>query len=759
MTIRVDASLQETVHHHTNTLPPRAAESTQNTPTPTIQPYPIALQPKSDSLEDVHVKTISHYLHSQAAEMLFGNCMQECFDTLKKTLKTTLEPTKAILSPSPQLQFYRHFAQQLLSEKNTFEWSFETSPTELPLPLSVSWIPHQPYVVKITNPMLRALFSGSLIPNEYQKTYFEFFSSHLACSINKPQTHCQFLSFTQGNITYHFALPPAAITLLFFPQFASQMAYNLEEDKVVQTFTPLIFSSYAFTMTDRRLSGLLKSDTPLIDSLLISETLSTFPAQLLQSMPFKANLLQHLAFLIRHAILDNELMLSQELVMNIFRVATVALTDKKPPYDDDEVNAHFYYYLFHAYQLPRIQKMVHHLEYFQKNGALPLPLHLEKHSQNKDFYFSTNLKSSFLLRDLLHSWTNNRGSQVQRYETKSASVQQTEVIEDVHILATSLCKKLIHSNTGVHAIIFDSQRLDSGGLKEILLEQSLFQMVFEAWQYAVSQNLTKPLTQLFKDLLAKHEYGLSVQQMRVISLLPWDIVCESYWQAKVGPTRHSPHNVATIYITQLINNNPYSLQTLTDAILKTCFAIKPLLSPEVLKKKEKLYQYNEKNHPIHTFINRLDLLIIACQKQATAADLCTAISYCFTSPAMHATKVAHRELFSLMFFFAAHLCQIRLHKPLANLNALQLKEHWSAFASYSSDQISSYIKESDIADTLARATGTNKPRILLIDAKGLKHVDALQTAKKNFASLFFYGKALPLSNATKEALLALTTLS
>lgn len=760
MTIRVDSltqmPLEEIAHQHAKPLPPTPVQTTQN---PTIQPHTIELTPKAESLEDIHIKTIGQYLHSQAAEMLFGNCSQECFDFQTKHLKTLLEPTKAILSPSPLLQFYRHFAQQLLSEKNTFEWSFETSPSELPLPLSVSWIPHQPYVVKIANPMLRALFTGALTPNEYQKKYLEFFSHFLPCSINTPQNHSQFISFSQASTSYHFALPPASITLLFFPQFAAQMAYNLEGEKVSQTFTPLIFSSYAFTMTDRRLTGLLKSQTTLIDSLLISETLSSFPTVMLQSMPFKEKLLQHLAFLIRHAILDNELMLSGDLVTNIFRLATVALADKKAPYEEDEISAYFYYYLFHAYQLPRIEKMVRHLDYFQKNGPLPLPLHLEKHAQSKDFYFTIKPESSFLLRDLQRSWTNNKGSQVQNGQARSATSDQAEIIQDVNSLTTSLCKKLIRSNSGVHVIIIDPQKTAAGPLRELLLEQSLFQMMHDAWKFAISQNLREPLTQLLKKLLAKHQFGLSVQQLRLVALLPWDIVCETYWQAKVGPTRHSPHNVATIHITRLVSNNLYSIQTITEAILKACLTIKPMLSQEALKKKEKLYQYNENTHPIHSFIHRLDALIALCQTKAKASEICAAVNSCFTAPSVHANKTTHRELFCLMFFFAAHLCQIRLNELPAHLHDLQLNENCIAFASYSSDQISICIKESDIVDMLTRTTDANKPHILLIDAKVLKKPDVIQATKKNFSSITFYGDPLSFSSDTKETVLALTASS
>jgi len=719
---------------------------------------PLTVAPKLESKETQVINALGDYLHNQAPEMLFGACTKECYNTCKKQLDILLEPCKAILNPPALLQFYRHFVQQLLSDKTSFEWQMEVPPTLLPLPLSLTWIPHMPYTVSIANPMLRTLFSGALVPNEHQQFYVNFLSRHLSSSIALGQKKTHTITFQQFKSIYEFTLVPAAITLLFFPQFAAQIAHNMQEKtKLAALFTPLIFSPYTFSRSDCRSLSPSFGRTSIIESLINSDALSSFPIDLMQAPRFKEKLLSYLAFLIRHAILDNEIMLPDELVLNIFRIASLVIEEKKPPYESDKECANFYYYFYTACQQPRIQKLVATLSYLQKLQPLPPPLNQEEHEKKKDFYLTSVPEDSFLLQDLLCSWTNQKGSKIRTNAPTPQIAGLSHYFTEISALSASLCESMAVTMKGVHLVVFDPKKTTGAILRDQLIASCFYQAMQEAWTIAQKKLDTEALGKLFTPFLIANDSALTIFHLRLLPLLNQEVVRNAYMQCKFATTsRYAPSGTATAYISTLLNTNPLATHTITKAILAAAEAILPHIHPELLKKNDYLNQYHEPNHPMHSFAEHIHRLIEACKKKEDGSKIRSLLSYSMNIHGMHAGKTMHRELFYIQFLFAGLLASIRFDTPQPLLKESFPSESWLRFLDFSKDQINTALKETNVAEALLKAEDTPyKPHIVLVESSALKTHEIIRATGKKFASIKFYGNDFSLSDTSKESLLAL----
>lgn len=492
-----------------------------------------AAEQPPENRDEAQILALNAFLSQSVGEFLQNQLKDKALETFEKELKNHLAPCKSILEPPDYLQFLRQLAQDLTNSKDFFEIN-STSPQHLPIPVSLSCIENNPLRITVPNPALRTLLCHNYLPAEHS-TYYKTLTEHVIRTLLL-DTHEQLAAshtiiFRQLHLEYHLTLNLLQIIFLFFPSLFVEIAKaNPEAD--FSELLDTIFHEHRFGICDVRFEGMIQGSSPLVESLIVGDLLSTFPSQLMQNASLREKVSSYLTLLMRWGISDKQPCLKDPTVLSICKLAGQVFASSP---DLSQV-ALLYNYTYDALNSvksrnPALAKQIQEIAYFQKHTPFPPHETYSVFTAKKATYFCTPPEPSFLLVDLLGISQTNKRKEMQS-DGPAAKVRKTDhpivqklpnpleqiwnlnrtfskyflqhiscltnflngkeesaslssILEQRDVLGSFVLQALFYRKSGLHVIVAPDYEVNL--LRKSLLEDTFYQAIYSSWKISAQR--------------------------------------------------------------------------------------------------------------------------------------------------------------------------------------------------------------------------------------------------------------------------------
>lgn len=487
-------------------------------------------QPAPENVDEAHILALNAFLSQSVGEFLQNQLKDKAHETFAKELQNHLASCTAILNPPDYLQFLRKLAQDLTSDKDFFEINGTNPPQQLPIPVSLSHIDNNPLRITVQNPALRALLCHHFLPAEhsnYYKTLTEHVIKTLLIDTPEQLTASHTIIFRQLHLEYHLTLNLLQIIFLFFPSLFVEIAKaNPEAD--FSDLLDTIFHEHRFGICDVRFDGMIQGSTPLVESLIVGDLLSTFPSQLMQNPALKEKVCSYLTLLIRWGISDKQPCLKDPIVLSICKLAGQVFESTQ---DLSQV-ALLYNYTYDALNAVKsrnaaLAKQIQEIAYFQKQHPFLPHETYAVFTAKKATYFSAPPEPSFLLVDLLgicqsntkrkEIQSNEPPAKIRKTETaiiqklpnpleqiwnlnrtvskhflqhipcftnflqgKEESLTSSSILEQRGLLGSLVLQALFYRKSGLHLIV--APDFEVSLLRKSILEETFYEAIYSSWK-------------------------------------------------------------------------------------------------------------------------------------------------------------------------------------------------------------------------------------------------------------------------------------
>lgn len=443
--------------------------------------------------EDGRIIQLEQFLSCAVMDLLLLQINPQEIENFKGNLQNYLAPCTAILSPPDKLQFLRDLARLLTSDKNTFECRFDSHPYNLPLPLSLDWLPNRPVNVKIDNPALRALLTRLFNPTSYQPYFLELIQRLVTqlLTTSQQENHTQDYLVTIGQLPnlYECRLKINHIILLFFSEFFAKTAESYPEHDF-STILRDFYTVFRFTAFDLRSGGKVVSGFPFPDHLIVSQSLSTIVAAIKPASRDSAPLVTYLCGILNEGVLRSETMLSDHILLSLFHTAAW-LVDKA-----DQTNVPCYSlpgFLFDAMEIiakknPSLADKILQIPYFKKikqGDSLRQPNNYSLYVTSRD-RVEFRKYNSFIIRDLLAAsnidWQKLKPTPDEIAQARAPIFERKIARGPTYIKTIGTRLLSGYGIPGLHVVTHSPEKLESFSM--LLFEAIFITEMFHGWSEA-----------------------------------------------------------------------------------------------------------------------------------------------------------------------------------------------------------------------------------------------------------------------------------
>jgi len=535
-----------------------------------------------------------------------------------KVMLEASEYCKRIENPSVRLQFLQEISSNLLSANKSFEVHFDRVPTHLPIPFSLCLLPIVKSTVTVSSPELAILLTRAFQPNLPFKERYDALLEKLFQTIVRLSDAKHTIVICQENTQYSANFTTAEIVLLFFPE-----AFKKIEPKHIWylTICNALTSYHTFSIKDRRYDQEQVTETSLIDSLIVSDTM----VGILNSIPQQKRDMQcvawRVALLIHEGMLALEAVPQEPILRSIIKVTTTLLQ-----------------------RLPNETKAFKML-----SGTVYDTMHLlqtKKPPQPKDYSYYLKHRSdlasiysaSFLVKDLFvqsdRNWKERRMSTQYSSET---------------LLAKCLLQFLENEPQGLHLIVTNQSNLWNSA--DSLLNATFIEGMIDAW-HQLAQSVDKAdLCSRFINMCVlavtqklRHHYPLSARNFSkaCLGLLPLMDAEMLYKDERFLRVMLSGLETC---INQHVTDLPvymydsFIYETVRGQILSAIKAVDGWVKTDL-------------------FTDVLKTLQALCERRAKAEEFRETLSY-FTAPIPRSEELDKRNALFAEMLFRGHLAAIR----------------------------------------------------------------------------------------------------